>query len=570
MFKARVLVVDDDQSMSTTLEYFLTEEGCSVKTADDYNEAILALGRDTFDLIIIDIILEGKSGIEILREINKRDLNCPVVMITGAPDIETATDALRLGAFDYIYKPIKKEGLLHVAGMALKNKALYDEKEKYRLHLETIFSNINEGIMTIDSEGQIVEVNSAAEIICGITRNDLGREFASLPRLCDGKCVEILKETLQKGQPVEVYRHECRIKSKPGRIVNIASIPLSAAQSPFSGAILVIRDETRLEHLERDLRQREQFHNIIGKSDGIQKIYSLIEALANVSTTVLVTGESGTGKELVAEALHYKGNRRDKPLIKVNCSALQESLLESELFGHVRGSFTGALESRDGRFKKADGGTIFLDEIGDISEKIQIKLLRVLQNKEFERVGDSSPVKVDVRVVAATNQDLRDKVRCGKFRQDLYYRLKVVEVSLPSLRDNREDIPLLIEHFIKRFNNKLNKTIDTVSDEVLKVFMDYSWPGNVRELEHTIEYACIVCRQSIIAMDCLPEEFKESMEQQKPDKKRRDIESSEAILNALNKSGWNISKAARSLGLSRPTIYRKIKEIKTRDSTREV
>ncbi|MBT3260359.1 MAG: sigma-54-dependent Fis family transcriptional regulator, partial [Deltaproteobacteria bacterium] len=211
--------------------------------------------------------------------------------------------------------------------------------------------------------------------------------------------------------------------------------------------------------------------------------------------TVLITGESGTGKELVAEALHYKGGRNHKPLVKVNCSALSDNLLESELFGHIKGSFTGAVKDRIGRFQMADGGTILLDEIGDMPPKIQVKLLRVLQEKTFERVGESTSIKVDVRVVACTNQALREKIEQGEFREDLYYRLNVVEICVPPLRERKEDIPFLIDHFVKKFNKNINKDIFGISTDVQKVFMDYSWPGNVREMEHALEHAFILCHQ---------------------------------------------------------------------------
>lgn len=292
----------------------------------------------------------------------------------------------------------------------------------------------------------------------------------------------------------------------------------------------------------------------------MQEIYSLIESLADVQTTVLVTGESGTGKELVAEALHYRGGRSNKPLVKVNCAALSENLLESELFGHVKGAFTGAITDKVGRFQKADGGTIFLDEIGDISQKTQLRLLRVLQEMEFERVGDSTPVRIDVRVIAATNRDLTEKVRLGEFREDLYYRLKVVEVRLPAIRDRLEDIPLLTEHFLRKFNRKFNREITGISADVQKIFMSYPWPGNVRELEHTLEHAFILCRQNIITIDHLPGNLKNTEESGRMHRGKSD-EAGE-IRRALEKAGGNKAKAARLLGIDRKTLYRKMERHK--------
>jgi transcriptional regulator with PAS, ATPase and Fis domain len=290
----------------------------------------------------------------------------------------------------------------------------------------------------------------------------------------------------------------------------------------------------------------------------MQEIYSLIESLCDVQTTVLITGESGTGKELVAEALHYRGSRSQKPLVKVNCSALSENLLESELFGHVKGAFTGAVKDKIGRFQRADGGTIFLDELGDVSHRIQLRLLRVLQEMEFERVGDSTPVTVDVRVIAATNQNLSEKVKRGEFREDLYYRLKVVEVAIPPLRDRLEDIPVLVDHFLKKFNEKFDKAITSVSADVQKIFMRHTWPGNIRELEHAIEHAFILCRQDIITIEHLPRSYCSIIESRPAPLEGANENESHSILQALEKTAWNKARAAKLLGLDRKTLYRKI------------
>jgi len=557
--KDRILVIDDEEGIRFTLEKFLVKEGYEVETAGDYDEAIQKVGQADFDLIFADILLGGMTGIDILRDIRGRNILCPVIMITGYPNIETATEAIRLGAFDYIPKPIQKEMLLHVAGLALQHKKVIDEKEKYRSNLEAIFRSVKDGIITVDKDMQIVEVNEAAENLCHISRDMIGRTFTTIPQGCSGKCLETMVETIEKKQAVEISRFECRQRDRAEQVVTLTASPLLDRQGFFSGAVLVVRDETRLADLERDLNERQQFHNIIGSNEAMQKVYRLIEDLADVQTTVLITGESGTGKELVAEALHYRGGRSGNPLVKVNCAALSENLLESELFGHVRGAFTGAIKDKIGRFQRADGGTIFLDEIGDISPGMQSRLLRVLQEMEFERVGDSTPIKVDVRVIAATNKDLREKVRNREFREDLYYRLKVVEIALPPLRKRREDIPLLIEHFIKKFNKKLNKDIVGVSAEAQDRFMNYDWPGNIRELEHTLEHAFIVCRQNSIAIEDLPPDFKSVKKGTSPLSNKHDNEL-QVIMEALQKAGWNKAKASRLLGISQRTIYRKIQE----------
>ncbi|MDA8079286.1 MAG: sigma 54-interacting transcriptional regulator [Nitrospiraceae bacterium] len=559
--RKRILVVDDEESIRFTFEDFLSEAGYAVDTARDYDEALARLDAGEHDLIIADIILGGRTGIDLMREVRERRMACPVIMVTGAPNIETASDAVRLGAFDYISKPVYQETLLRVATLALRHKALSDEKERYRSNLEAIFRSVKDAIITVDRELRIVEINRAAQDLCGLSRDAIGISFGMLSTTCKGNCLQALTETIRTKKPVEVFRLECRQRTGPVRVVGLSTAPLIDQQGLFSGALIVVRDETRLSDLERDLKERLQFHNIIGKGPKMQEIYALMENLADVQTTVLITGESGTGKELVAEALHYKGARGLYPLVKVNCSALSESLLESELFGHVKGAFTGAIRDKIGRFQRADSGTIFLDEIGDISPQIQLRLLRVLQEMEFERVGDSTPVKVDVRVIAATNQDLTAKVKRGEFREDLYYRLKVVEISLPRLSERTEDIPLLVDHFIGKFNKKMNREIRAVSSDVERLFMNYFWPGNIRELEHVLEHAFVLCRQDTITIEHLPAALRECAGGRSlPDIAPTADDERSAILQALEKTAWNKAKAARLLGMDRKTIYRKLKK----------
>jgi two-component system, NtrC family, response regulator HydG len=559
---ARILIIDDEESIRFTFEDFFSDEGYEVATAGNYDEALTMIDESDFDLIFTDINLTGKTGIDILREIRIRKLDCPVVMITGAPDFDTASDALRLGAFDYVSKPVQLDSLMHITKTALKHKVLADEKEKYRSNLEAIFKSVKDSIITVDKDLHIIEINEAAKDICNLSRDSVGKSFKSLLTHCDGRCADALEETVRDKKPVEIYHFECRHKSYPQQVVTATTYPLINTKGTFTGAVLVVRDETHLAGLEREMKERQRLHNIIGKSDKMQTIYSYIENLADVQSTVLITGESGTGKELVAEALHYKGGRNNKPLVKVNCSALSDNLLESELFGHVKGSFTGALKDRIGRFKLADGGTILLDEIGDISPKIQVKLLRVLQEKTFERVGESTPTNVDVRVVACTNQDLRKKIEHGEFREDLYYRLNVVEISVPPLKDRKEDIPALIDHFVNKFNKKINKNIVGISTDVQKIFMNYSWPGNIRELEHALEHAFILCHQKTITVKHLPPAFEKFFVTGEAHFNSMGGDEKLAIVQALEKTAGNKTMAARLLGISRRGIYRKIKEHK--------
>jgi transcriptional regulator with PAS, ATPase and Fis domain len=350
----------------------------------------------------------------------------------------------------------------------------------------------------------------------------------------------------------------------------VNSSPLLDGGGKFVGAVLVIRDITRLTHLEEELKQRYHYQNLVGKSEVMQKIYDSLKILTNLGTTVLITGESGTGKEMAAKALHYAGARASGPFVTVNCSALAENLLESELFGHVKGAFTGADRDKVGRFESADGGTLLLDEVGNISQLIQLKLLRVLQEKEFERVGESNPRKVDVRVIASTNRDLKEAISLGEFRKDLYYRLNVIEIKLPPLRDRSEDIPLLINHFCRIFKKIYKKNITGVSDKVLETFMNYPWPGNVRELEHAIERAFVLCRNRTIQREHLPAEIRDYELVEKQFSKTKTDDDPAEIVKALKMTDWNISKAARSLGISRWTMYRRFQKYNISRPTEKV
>lgn len=565
---ARILVIDDEEAIRFTFERFLRAAGHLVATAGSCQEALERITETDFDVIFADIILEDGTGIEILREIKAKGLTCPVIMVTGDPGVETAADSIRLGAFDYISKPINQESLLHVARTALKYKAVHEEKEKYRTNLEAIFRSVKDAIITVDKDLTLLEFNETAMTMCGFTDEDQDKPFASLPQMSDGKFIEILTDALASSRPIEVDRIEWFFKSRIRRIISVRTYPLLNQHGVPSDVVMVLRDDTHIADLEIELLEHRQFHRIIGKSKPMQKVYNLIKALANVQTTVLITGESGTGKELVAEALHLSGDRSHKPLVKVNCSALPESLLESELFGHVKGAFTGATRDNIGRFHRADGGTIFFDEIGDISPKVQLKLLRVLEEREFERVGSSAPTKVDVRLIAATNRNLMEKVGSGELREDLYYRLKVIEIMLPPLRDRREDIPLLVEHFRNGFNIKFKKNIEGISSDVLKAFLKYPWRGNIRELEHTIEHAFVLCNRNIITFDNLPYEFMAAPETVRNTATVNAEADTQGILEALEKTSWNKAKAARLLGIDRVTLYRKIKRYNiTEDSS---
>jgi len=566
--RANILVVDDDEGISYVIKRFLMQGGHEVSTAVDYNEAMDKLSLTDFDLVFTDINLGDRSGIDLLREVKKRKMACPVIMITGNPNLDTATDAIRLGAHDYIFKPVKITTLTRVTNLALKYKSVVQEKNRYQSNLEAIFRSVRDAIITVDRDLIVLEVNELAEEICGFPGKDeiKGKKCDSFMDECSKHYLELITETINTKLPAERIRFECGGADQSRKVVSATTSPLIDSAGHFNGCVMVVKDETRLAELESNLNKHWQFHNIIGKSEKMEKIFSMIDTLSETQSTVLITGENGTGKGLVAEALHYYRKNSKKPFVVVGCASLSDNLLESELFGHVKGAFTGAVSDRVGRFQKADGGTIFLDEIGDISNSMQLRLLRVLQERQFERVGDSTPVSVNVRVIAATNQDLRKKVSNKSYRQDLYHRLKVVELAVPPVRERREDIPLLVDHFVKMLNDKLDKNINSVSEDVLKVFMDYDWPGNVRELQHTLEHAFVISKKAIITLEDLPSEFGGAVGIKKHHKK--EDYGRDSIVQALVDTGWNKAKAARLLGIGRTTLYVKIEEYQiTEDHT---
>ncbi|MEA4856803.1 MAG: PAS domain S-box protein [Solidesulfovibrio sp.] len=441
---------------------------------------------------------------------------------------------------------------------------LLAEKESLRLNLEAVFRAIPDAIVVVDTRMRVTRTNRALTDVCfvgDIKTGPGGQQVVA--GACRRGCFAALRETLSTQKPVIEYRVECKGQN-PGRVVVINSMPLTDETGEFNGAVLLIRDITRLADLEKRLTDLHGHRGMIGKSKAMRDIYSVLNQLADVDTTVLVTGESGTGKELAAEAIHYGGARAKKPLVKVNCSALSDELLGSELFGHVRGAFTGAIRDKVGRFEAAQGGAIFLDEIGDISPRLQLGLLRVLEGKEFERVGEAKTRKADVRVIAATNVDLPERIRAGRFRADLYYRLKVVEVRLPPLRDRAEDIPLLAEHFLRQFAASFGKAISRLSEEAMGILMAYPWPGNVRELKYAMEHACVLCREGELLPGHLPPEL---LSQRTPPAAealpapRRGGLTREAVRAALAAAGDNRSLAARRLGVDRRTLYRNMERL---------
>ncbi|MBT3225256.1 MAG: sigma 54-interacting transcriptional regulator [Deltaproteobacteria bacterium] len=555
-----ILVVDDEEGIRLTFASFLNEAGYNTSVARNFQEARVKISEAEYDLLFLDIVLEGESGLDLLKEVKSRHPHCLVVMVTGYPELENAKTALRYGASDYLTKPVEEDELLRVAEVMLKQKALVDENAQSRTHLEAIFESVKDGILSVDKELKVIGFNHSMETICGFTPGVTGESLDQLMSQCSGRCRQVLIESVTFRKKIEVQRFECHPSYGSRKIITLNASPLIDQLQRFMGSVLVLRDETRLVDLEKNLLERKDYAKIIGKSLLMARIYDQIDSLADIRTSVLITGESGTGKELVAEALHYQGARAEKPLVKCNCVVLTENLIESELFGHVKGAFTGADRDKIGRFEQANGGTIFLDEIGDISPTIQLKLLRVLQDKEFEKVGSIKNKKVDIRVIAATNQDLHEKVNRGQFREDLYYRLKVVEIEVPPLRERKEDIPLLLSQFLKDFGKEFKKTINGLTEDAKKLLMEHDWPGNVRELRHAIEHASIVCKQSIITLDDLPRDLKNQASLKKKLPKDKTGIGYQDLMAALKSAEGKKARAARMLGISRQTFYKKLRQ----------
>lgn len=430
---------------------------------------------------------------------------------------------------------------------------------------ETILDSIADGVFTVDEDWRITSFNRAAEQITGVSRDEaIGRPCCDVFRasICENECA--LKETLRSGRPI--VNKAIYILDADGRRIpiSISAAALKDANGDTIGGVETFRDLSLVEELRKELEGKYTFADIVGRSSAMRQLFDLLPQVADSNSTVLIEGASGTGKELVARALHSLSPRRDKRFVAINCGALPDTLLESELFGYKAGAFTDARHDKPGRLAIADGGTILLDEVGDISPAMQARLLRVLQERVFEPLGSVEPVKVDVRVVAATNRDLNKLVRKGTFRQDLFYRINVIRIKLPELRDRREDIPLLVDCFVSKFNRLKNKDIAGVSEDALAVLMEHDYPGNVRELENVIEHAFVLCRGGLIEPHHLPPSIRgQTGIKPQRGKGALSLKTLEAmhIADAIRRHGGNRTAAARELGIDPSTLFRKIKSL---------
>ncbi|MGC8659860.1 MAG: sigma-54 interaction domain-containing protein [Desulfomonilaceae bacterium] len=433
----------------------------------------------------------------------------------------------------------------------------------------TIVETMMDGLMVVDADGMVVSVNRATELITGYTREELIGSPCTILNCdnCSASCGPSAGFSCDLFNSKRLERRRCSIRRKDGTILPImknASV-FVASDGTVAGAVETLLDmseiverDQRIASLSSILKGRDSFEGIIGKCRAMQSVFDLITDAAASDAPIIIYGESGTGKELVAAAIHNLGKRKHGPFVKVNCAALSESLLESELFGHVKGAYTGAEKTRKGRFELAHKGDIFLDEIGDIPLSMQVKILRVLQEKEFERVGESVPITVDTRIISATHWDLRERIDKNKFREDLFYRLNVIPIRLPPLRERLEDLALLVEHLLEENRLKTGKNIKEISQEAMEMLMRYHWPGNIRELINTFDYAFVVCRTNCIEVANLPETIACNARGQRETQLIKAPGELKLVMNALRQSRGKKNEAARLLGISRQALWKKM------------
>lgn len=438
-----------------------------------------------------------------------------------------------------------------------------DQKNK----TDIILDSIADGVFTVDENWRISSFNRAAEEITGIKRQAaIGRHCWDVFKasICESKCS--LRQTTETGSPV-VNKSIFIVDSKGRRVpVSISTALLRDQDGKVIGGVETFRDLSLVEELRKELTARQSFHDILSRKSEMIRLFSIMEQVAESDAAVLLVGESGTGKELFAKAIHSLSPRRDGPMVTVNCGALPDTLLESELFGYKAGAFTDAKKDKAGRIALAQGGTLFLDEIGDVSAAMQVRLLRVLQEKTYEPLGATSPFKADVRIVAASNRPLEELVAQGRFRQDLYYRINVVRLELPPLRHRMEDVPLLAEHFLRKFSGLKGRIIQEISDEAMAILMAHDFPGNIRELENIIHHAVVLCRGETLETEHLPdylslrEALGKNPRERFSEKTFGELER-DFLIQCLGRNNWNRSRAAAELGIHPTTLWRRMKRL---------
>jgi DNA-binding NtrC family response regulator len=495
---ARILCVDDEPLNLSLLEAMLSPRGYEVVSATNGPEALEKIEAERIDICLLDVMMPGMDGFQVCREIKSQDLyrNIPVVMITSHTDVANRIQGIEAGAEDFITKPFDSSEVLARIKMLLRVKSLNEQLQNAHDKLE-------------------------------ITVVERTRELTGTNRQ--------LTQEIEERKKAEESLHGAFVENR------------------------LLKDRLQAEnvYLQQEVDREYNFGEIIGQSNILSHVFMKVEQVAPMNATVLLLGETGTGKGVVARAIHSSSTRKGRPLITVNCTTLPAALVESELFGRERGAYTGSDARQIGRFELADGGTIFLDEIGELPLELQCKLLRVIQDGEFERLGSPRTIKTDVRIIAATNRDLKEEVRNGRFREDLFYRLNVFPITLPPLRQRKEDIPLLVNHFVDKFNKKIGKRIETVTKDTLNTLQEYDWPGNVRELESVIERAVIISQGNSLQVLDRFDTFRKKDELDVQDFKALAGMEHDLILQVLQKTSWRIEGnkgAALLLGLNPSTL----------------
>jgi len=437
--------------------------------------------------------------------------------------------------------------------------------EEERFRNQTILDSIADGVFTVDQDFRITSFNNAAARITGFTKEEaIGQYCREIfrSRACIGHCP--LRESMETGRDMVDLEVDILTKQNEEIPVSVSAAAWKGQGGNPIGGVEVFRDLSPIMELKRRIEEKDSFQHIISKNKRLREIFGILPDIAESDATVLITGESGTGKELFATAIHKLSPRTEKPFVKVNCGALPETLLESELFGYKRGAFTDAKRDKPGRFRMAEGGTVFLDEIGDISLGTQVKLLRVLETKEYEPLGGIQTEKANVRIISATNRDLWSRVQSGGVREDLYYRLNVIAIDIPPLRERPEDIPLLIEHFLSEFNRRRGRNIAGFTDSALEILLNHDYPGNVRELQNIMEHAFILCKKAHVSPSHLPAYLRRKPSEEKAGKEIRTVLGFERklILETLREHDGKVKKTAEALGIHRSSLWRKMKKLK--------
>jgi PAS domain S-box-containing protein len=433
------------------------------------------------------------------------------------------------------------------------------EQKKFR---DEILDSIGEGLLTVDKNFKVNFFNRAAEQITGYNRDEVLGQFCKYVfkcEMCETKCpIGVILET---GNSLFDFRSSIEIKDGSRKPIKLNAAILKNGNKEPVGGVISFRDLSELEAIRKDLSSTSYFYGIIGHSKAMQEIFKLIQEISDSDTAVLIQGESGTGKEMIANAIQATSRRKSQAFVKVNCSVFPENLLASELFGHIRGAFTDAVKDRPGRFEIANEGTIFLDEIGEMPLQTQVQLLRVLQEGTFERVGESITRKTDVRIIAATNLNVNEAIKKGKLREDLFYRLNVIPIIIPPLRERIEDVPYLVNQFISDYSRLYKKEIKNISDEALQLLLNYSWPGNVRELENVIEYAVVRSNTNTVEINNLPLNISKAPGIKKKRLQEFKKENSSELIRLLEKHKWNKTRVAEELGIGRTTLWRMLKKL---------